>query len=282
MGIKVEDIFYTYLPKTPFQSEALKGVSCNITEKLFTAIVGETGSGKSTLVQMFNGLILPTSGEVHVDEFVVTPKKRHNSKNSELRKHVGLVFQFPEYQLFEETVEKDVAFGLMNFKVPQEEALLKAQATLLSLGLNESYFKKSPLELSGGEKRKVAIAGILAIDPDILVLDEPTAALDPLGVQELMTLLIKLKNKGKTIILITHDMNLVLKYADKIVVLNKGKIQFAGKPLDFFINFPNDFSLEIPPLYELAVKLKNKGMNLDIERIKSTDDLIDQILRNKK
>src|SRR5574344_2298986 len=166
MPIQVNDLFYTYLPKSPIQTEALRGVTLEIESHSFCGILGQTGSGKSTLIQTLNALLIPTQGEVHVDDFIVSNKKNKNKKIKQLRKHLAIVFQFPEYQLFEETVEKDVAFGAKNFGANKEEALKKAHQALNSVGLDESYFKRSPFELSGGEKRRVAIAGILAIEPD--------------------------------------------------------------------------------------------------------------------
>ena len=216
MPIKVDNLFYTYLPKTPNQTIALKGISFNIPDHSFVAFLGQTGSGKSTLMQNINALLVPQSGSIEVDEFKVAPNKRKNKNIKQLRKHVGLVFQFPEYQLFVETVEKDVAFGPKNFGDKNEEALKKAHDALISVGLNEKYFKRSPFELSGGERRRVAIAGILAINPDILILDEPTAGLDANGADAIMSLVKKMHENGKTIILVTHDMELVMKYLSLI------------------------------------------------------------------
>lgn len=279
MSIKVSNLFYTYMPKTPMASLALNDVSLEIKEHSFTAFIGHTGSGKSTLVQMFNALLKPSSGKIEVDNFVVeTTKKKKKTKNlKELRKHVGLVFQFPEYQLFEETVEKDVAFGVKNFGAKDEEALEKAHKALLSVGIPESYFQKSPFELSGGEKRRVAIAGILAIEPDILVLDEPTAGLDLKGSNEIMSLLQQMHKNGTTIILVTHDMDIVMKYCSDVFVLNHGQLIFNGTPSELFENAREEMAVEIPPLYVLAKKLIDKGFKLNIENIRNVDDLISQL-----
>ncbi|MCF0107430.1 MAG: energy-coupling factor transporter ATPase [Bacilli bacterium] len=277
MAIKVKDLFYTYLPKTPNETVALKGISLTIEEHSFTAFLGETGSGKSTLMQNLNALLIPSKGEIEVDNFVITPKKHKNKQIKQLRKHVGLVFQFPEYQLFEETVVKDVAFGVRNFGASKEVAIEKAKKALLSVGIDESYFSRSPLELSGGEKRRVAIAGILAIEPDILVLDEPTAGLDPKGAEEVMSLVKKMNESGTTIVLVSHDMELVMKYASKVFVLHEGKLVFEGTPNLLFSHVDEGMSIEIPPVYLLANKLKEKGVPLDIENIRDIDDLTKQI-----
>ena len=281
MAIKVSDLFYIYNPKSPNKTEALNGVSLTIDDNSFVAFVGETGSGKSTLIQNLNALLLPSQGQVEVDDFIITPKKNKNKNIKQLRKHIGLVFQFPEYQLFEETVEEDVAFGVKNFGIKGEEAIDKAHKALLSVGLDESYFKRSPFELSGGEKRRVAIAGILAIEPDILVLDEPTAGLDPKGVNEIMSLVSQMHRDGKTIILVTHDMDIVLKYCQKVFVLNKGQLAFEGNPNQLFALNNEELSIEVPALYELARKLKDKGLKLDIENIHSIDDFVKQYMGDK-
>ena len=281
MGIKISNVFYTYNSKSPNSTLALNDVSLTIEDHSFVAFVGETGSGKSTLMQNLNALLVPTSGQIEVDDFVITPKAKKNKRVKELRKHLGLVFQFPEYQLFEETVEKDVAFGPKNFGLDEKTALEKAHQAILSVGLDESYFERSPFDLSGGEKRRVAIAGILAIEPDILVLDEPTAGLDPRGVSDLMSLVCKMHEMGKTIILVTHDMDVVMKYCEKVYVLKKGQLAFEGNPYQLFAQDNEDLSIEVPVLYELARKLKQKGMKLDIENIRNVDDFIKQYLEAK-
>ena len=281
MGIKVSNVFYTYTPKSPTATLALNDVSLTIEEHSFVAFVGETGSGKSTLMQNLNALLVPSSGQIEVDDFVITPKRKKNKRIKDLRKHVGLVFQFPEYQLFEETVERDVAFGVKNFGADEKTALEKAHQALLSVGLDESYFTRSPFDLSGGEKRRVAIAGILAIEPDILVLDEPTAGLDPKGVNDIMSLVQQMHESGKTIILVTHDMDVVMKYCEKVYVLNKGKLAFEGNPYQLFAQDNESLGIEVPVLFELARKLKQKGLKLDIENIRNVDDFIKQYMEAK-
>ena len=276
MAIQVKNLRYVYLPKTPNAQVALDDVTLTIKENSFCAFIGRTGSGKSTLVQHLNALLTPTSGELEIDEFHVGPKKRKNKKIKQLRKHVSLVFQFPEYQLFEETVEKDVAFGPKNFGIKDKEALELAHKALLSVGLDESFFKKSPFELSGGEKRRVSIAGILAINPDILVLDEPTAGLDAKGASDVMSLVENMHKQGKTIIIVTHDMDLVMRYCDTVYVLKDGKLAFQGPTDLLFDTIEESSAIEIPPLYLLAKKLKDRGAPIDIKKIKNIDDLISQ------
>ena len=277
MAIEVKNLRYVYLPKTPNRVVAVDDVSLSIPENSFAAFIGRTGSGKSTLVQTFNALLLPTFGEVIVDEFHVGPNKRKNKNIKGLRKHVSLVFQFPEYQLFEETVEKDVAFGLRNFGYKEKEAIELAHQALLSVGLNEKYFTRSPFELSGGEKRRVAIAGILALNPDILVLDEPTAGLDVKGAHDIMSLLKKMHEDGKTIILVTHDMDIVMRYCDLVFVLKDGNLAYQGPTDQLFESVDTTSSIEIPHLYQLAKKLKDNGAPIEINRIRSIEDLIEQV-----
>lgn len=281
MPIKIENLFYTYSPKTLNRCEALKDVSLTIEDNSFVAFLGQTGSGKSTLIQTLNGLLLPQSGQVQVDEYIVTIKAKKNKKIKQLRKHLGIVFQFPEYQLFEDTVEKDVAFGPKNFGLDEKTALEKAHKALLSVGIDESYFQRSPFELSGGEKRRVAIAGILAIEPDILVLDEPTAGLDPKGEKEIMSLITKMHEDGKTIILVTHDMDIVMKYCQKVFVLKDGQLVFEGDPFTLFSLNNEELSIEVPTLFELSRKLKEKGIPLELEKIHNIDDLINQYMEKK-
>ena len=278
MAIQIKNLFYSYTKGI----NALNNVSLEFEEGSFTALIGETGSGKSTLVQNLNALLIPTSGEVHVDEFVVTSNKRKNKRIHELRKKVALVFQFPEYQLFEETVIKDGVFGVKNFGAKNEEAIARAKEALSSVGIDESYYEKSPFELSGGERRRVAIAGILAINPAILVLDEPTAGLDAKGTEDIMTLVQNMHRSGKTIILVTHDMNIVMKYCQKAIVLHNGSVLYDGTPNQLFDSYTPDMAIEIPPLYKLGIALKEKGMNIDLASIRNIEDLVDQIKADKK
>ena len=277
MGIKVEHVFFTYGKKASNSTLALDDVSFTINDNDFVTIVGETGSGKSTLAQMFNALLIPDKGDVIVDEYLINYKNRKSKKLRGLRKHVGLVFQFPEYQLFEESVEKDVAFGVKNFGIKGDEALAKAHEALKLVGLDESYYKRAPFELSGGERRKVAIAGILAIDPDIIIFDEPTVGFDPRSSKDLMNLIVGLHKQGKTIIVITHDMDLVRRYAQRVLLLEKGKLAFEGSPSELF-NFVQGYDrLEIPQVIRLAMKLKEKGVDIDVSSIRRSDDLINEI-----
>ena len=283
MGIQVKNIFYTYQKKATNATQALADVSLEINDNDFLAIVGETGSGKSTLAQMFNALLVPDKGEVLVNDYVINYKNRKSRKLRGLRQHVGLVFQFPEYQLFEETVEKDVAFGVKNFGVKGEEALKRAHEALRQVGLDESYFKRAPFDLSGGEKRKVAIAGILAINPDILVFDEPTAGFDPQSSKDLMNLITEFHKNGKTIIIITHDMDLVNTYTKRVMMLERGQVTFDGAPNELFAFIKGYDRLDTPSVIKVAEKLKEKGMDIDINQIRTNEDLVEVIKkwRNK-
>ena len=277
MPINVNNLFHTYLKSSPQRVEALKGVSLTIEDHSYVALLGETGSGKSTLAQHLNALLLPDSGELVIDNFVITPKKRKNKKIHELRKHVGMVFQFPEYQLFEETVEKDVAFGPLNFGSSKEEALALAHEALSKVGIDESYYQRSPFELSGGERRRVALAGIFAIKPDILVLDEPTVGLDHQGSKDIMSLVNKMYEEGTSIILITHDMNLVNEYVQKVFFLENGELKFTGKPTELFSN--KEIEIEVPDLYRFVNKLNDNGYDIDLNKIKSLKDVIPYLRR---
>ena len=279
MGIQVKNIFYTYQKKATNATQALRDVSLEIRDNDFLAIVGETGSGKSTLAQMFNALLVPDKGDVLVNDYVINYKNRKSKKLRGLRKQVGLVFQFPEYQLFEETVEKDVAFGVKNFGVKGEEAIKRAHEALKQVGLDESYFKRAPFDLSGGEKRKVAIAGILAINPDILIFDEPTAGFDPQSSKDLMNLITEFHNNGKTIIIITHDMDLVNTYTKRVVMLERGQVTFDGTPNELFAYIKGYDRLDTPNVIKVAEKLKDMGMDIDINQIHTNEELVEAIKR---
>lgn len=282
MSIAFKNVSYEYSPNTPFAYGALKDINVSIAPNKVTAIIGATGSGKSTLIQHLNALLLPTEGEVHVLDRVIksTEKPKHLK---ELRKNVGLVFQFPEYQLFEETVLKDVAFGPINFGLSKEESIEKAKKALEIVGLDEEMYEKSPLDMSGGQKRRAAIAGILAIDPDILVLDEPTAGLDPQGSQAMMELFISLnKTKNKTICLVTHDMEHVFNYCDDVVVIDEGSILYCDSVEAFFNNeeMLSKLTIEIPKVIQLKRLLRKKGFQLD-QDINDLESIIQQVVQQR-
>ncbi|BAK59314.1 energy-coupling factor ABC transporter ATP-binding protein [Lactococcus garvieae] len=280
--IKFDKVNFTYQPNTPFASRALFDINLEVAEGSYTALIGHTGSGKSTLLQHLNGLLQPTEGKVNIDDIVI----QASSKQKEIkpaRKKVGVVFQFPESQLFEETVLKDVAFGPQNFGVSQEEALKIARGKLELVGLAEKNFEKSPFELSGGQMRRVAIAGILAMEPKVLVLDEPTAGLDPKARIEMMELFSHLHQEGQTVVLVTHNMDDVAEYADKVYLLEKGRVISSGTPQDVFQNveFLMQHELGVPKTTEFAVKLGQRGVLFDRLPIKR-QELIQMLKEAKK
>lgn len=279
MPIRFEKVSYTYGKKTPFEYQALKDINLEILEGSFTAIVGHTGSGKSTLIQHLNGLLLPEEGRVVIADFVLEAKKKIKNIKA-LRKQVGIVFQFPEYQLFESTVLKDVMFGPKNFGATEEEAKAKAQKALELVKIPPSYYEKSPFALSGGERRRVAIAGILAMEPKILVLDEPTAGLDPKGIDEMMYLFKEIHDKETTVILVSHDMDVVLEYAEKVIVLQDGKVLKIASPTELFQdeNFES-YSLEMPIVYQFAVALIKNGIAIDLTKVKNPETLAKEIVK---
>ncbi|MFK4881263.1 energy-coupling factor ABC transporter ATP-binding protein [Lactococcus petauri] len=280
--IKFDKVNFTYQPNTPFASRALFDINLEVAEGSYTALIGHTGSGKSTLLQHLNGLLQPTEGKVNIDDIVI----QASSKQKEIkpaRKKVGVVFQFPESQLFEETVLKDVAFGPQNFGVSQEEALKIAREKLELVGLAEKNFEKSPFELSGGQMRRVAIAGILAMEPKVLVLDEPTAGLDPKARIEMMELFSHLHQEGQTVVLVTHNMDDVAEYADKVYLLEKGRVISSGSPQDVFQNveFLMQHELGVPKTTEFAVKLEQRGVVFNRLPIKR-QELIQMLKEAKK
>ena len=282
MSIEFRQVFYTYSPKTPFENEALNDVSLTIKDGSFTALVGHTGCGKSTLIQHLNGLLIPSSGEVQVGDYINSHENRKMRKKiHELRRKVGLVFQFSESQLFEETVESDVAFGPSNFGVKKDEALKIAHESLKLVGLDESFYKKSPFDLSGGEKRRVAIAGVLALKPDILVLDEPTAGLDPKGTRELLKLIKELNKKGTTIILVTHDINIVYQFASDVIVMDKGRVEKTSTPGELFAEDVEKYSLETPMIQKVVKAATEHGFKLDVSKITNIDTLVDELLKGR-
>ena len=262
MGIALENVSFTYQEGTPLASIALSDVSLTIEDGSYTALIGHTGSGKSTILQLLNGLLVPSQGSVRVFDTLITS----NSKNKDIRqirKQVGLVFQFAENQIFEETVLKDVAFGPQNFGVSEEDAEQIAREKLALVGIDESLFDRSPFELSGGQMRRVAIAGILAMEPAILVLDEPTAGLDPLGRKELMNLFKKLHQSGMTIVLVTHLMDDVAEYANQVYVMEKGRLVKGGRPSDVFqdVVFMEEVQLGVPKITAFCKRLADRGVS---------------------
>ena len=264
MGIILDNVSYTYQEGTPFASAALSDVSLTIEDGSYTAIIGHTGSGKSTILQLLNGLLVPTEGSVRVFDTLITSTSV-NKQIRQIRKQVGLVFQFAENQIFEETVLKDVAFGPQNFGVSVEEAEAIAREKLALVGIDESLFERSPFELSGGQMRRVAIAGILAMEPRILVLDEPTAGLDPIGRKELMTLFKKLHQNGITIVLVTHLMDDVAEFADQVYVMEKGRLVKSGAPSMVFQNveFMENIQLGVPKITRFAQRLVDRGISFE-------------------
>lgn len=262
MGIALENVNFTYQEGTPLASAALSDVSLTIEDGSYTALIGHTGSGKSTILQLLNGLLVPSQGSVRVFDTLITSTSK-NKDIRQIRKQVGLVFQFAENQIFEETVLKDVAFGPQNFGVSEEDAVKTAREKLALVGIDESLFDRSPFELSGGQMRRVAIAGILAMEPAILVLDEPTAGLDPLGRKELMTLFKKLHQSGMTIVLVTHLMDDVAEYANQVYVMKKGRLVKGGKPSDVFqdVVFMEEVQLGVPKITAFCKRLADRGVS---------------------
>lgn len=263
MPITFENVSYVYAPNSPFSHHALTDISTTIETGKITAIIGATGSGKSTLVQHLNGLIQPTSGVVTIlDHKIKANDKTRNLK--QLRSKVGLVFQFPEMQLFEETIYKDVAFGPKNFGFNEEQIQENVSQSLNLVGIHPDIWKRSPLDLSGGQKRRVAIAGVLATNPDVIVLDEPTAGLDPQGSKDMMDLFVRLNQEmKKTVIMVTHDMDHVLRYADNVLVLNQGSVFYDG-PVQYFFDDSNkleSLGFVAPKILQLKQLLQKNGFN---------------------
>jgi len=280
MDIHFEKVDFTYQPNTPFEQRALFDVNLTIKADSYTAIVGHTGSGKSTLLQHLNALIKPTSGTVQIGERMITPAT-DNKNLKPIRKKVGIVFQFPEAQLFEETVERDIAFGPKNFGVSDEAAKELAKKMITMVGLEESYLQRSPFELSGGQMRRVAIAGVLAMEPEVLVLDEPTAGLDPQGRRDMMAMFDRLhKEHGMTIVLVTHLMDDVANYADHVLVLEKGQIVKSGQPKTVFqdTEWLKAKQLGVPTATAFAEKLVNKGFSFSTLPL-TADELADELLQ---
>jgi energy-coupling factor transport system ATP-binding protein len=260
MDIKLLNLEHRYMPNTPFERIALQDINLTISSGAFLALIGHTGSGKSTLIQHLNGLLKPTAGSITVGDTIITAKKKPKALK-QLRKRVGIVFQYPEHQLFEETVEKDICFGPMNFGISEEAAKKRAKEALQMVGLPTEVLQKSPFDLSGGQMRRVAIAGVLAMDPQVLILDEPTAGLDPRGRVEIMELFAKLhKEKGLTTILVTHSMEDAAKYADRLVVMEKGTVYMEGTPKEVFAEPERirALGLDVPETVQFALEIEKK------------------------
>ena len=288
MQISLKNVSYTYNYKTPYAREVLKDINLKIDEGSYTVIVGKTGSGKSTLIEHINGLLLPTKGEVAVDNILITnpqskKERRELAKKLRiLRQDVAVLFQFSEQQLFETSVLKDIIFAPLNYGVEEEKAISKAKELIKLVGLDESYLDKSPFELSGGEMRKVALCGVLALEPKVLILDEPTVALDYQSREEIMAMVKKLKEEfDMTIVLVTHNMDYVLEYADKVFVLKNGEVSFEGRVEDLFLNEQvlKDNSLELPEVLKFYKKLEANNIVLNVFPRKY-DELINA-LKNK-
>ena len=280
MAIKFEEVGHTYSLNTPFAFKALEGVNLEIEPHKITAIIGSTGSGKSTLIQHLNALLLPTAGKVTIEDKVIIANEKPK-KLKALREKVGLVFQFSEAQLFEETIIKDVMFGPKNFGKTSEEAKELAKQALELVGIEEDYYEQSPLELSGGQKRRVAIAGVLAANPSILVLDEPTAGLDPQGTYQMLQLFKDLnKERQMTILLVTHDIDHVLRYADNVVVMDHGQMIYHDDKYAFFENTEllNKLELVVPKVISMREALIDKGLNLS-KKIYTMDGLVEAIAK---
>ena len=285
MSIKIENLTHVYMPKSPFEKKALDNINLVIEDGEFLALIGHTGSGKSTLIQHLNGLLEPSNGRILVDDVDITNKE---VKLSDIRKKIGLVFQYPEYQLFEETIEKDIAFGPTNLGLSEEEVCNRVKKAMEMVGLDYDKYKDvSPFDLSGGQKRRVAIAGVIAMEPKVLILDEPTAGLDPKGRDDILEQIKILHKKYKmTIVLVSHSMEDVGKLAERIVVMNKGKIALLGKPADIFkkVETLEQIGLAVPQVTYLMRALKEKGFDVSDEIFtveQGSNELLRVLLRSK-
>ena len=266
MSIKIENLTHIYSPNGPFEKKALDNVNIEINDGDFVAIIGHTGSGKSTLIQHMNGLEKATSGKIFIDDIDITAK---DVKLTDIRKKVGLVFQYSEYQLFEETIERDIAFGPTNLKLSKEEIKNRVKKAMEMVGLDyETYKDKSPFDLSGGQKRRVAIAGVIAMEPKVLILDEPTAGLDPKGRDDILGQIRQLHDKyGMTIVLVSHSIEDVAKLAEKVIVMNKGKVVLTGTPKEVFkeVDILEEIGLGVPQVTYLMKELIKKGFDVSDE-----------------
>ncbi|CEP40819.1 energy-coupling factor transporter ATPase [Paraclostridium sordellii] len=285
MSIIIENLTHIYNEGMPFASKALDNINLTIEDGDFVGLIGHTGSGKSTLIQHLNGILKPSTGKILINKVDITDK---NLNLTDIRKKVGVVFQYPEYQLFEEMVEKDIAFGPSNLGLEEEEIIKRVKTSMEAVGLDYDEFKdKSPFELSGGQKRRVAIAGVIAMNPEVLILDEPTAGLDPKGRDEIFELIKMLHDeKNMTIILSSHSMDDMAKLVKNIIVMNAGKVEFMGSTREVFENHSNrlkEIGLDIPQVLELCNKLREKGFDIktDILTIEEAKKEIIRVMRGK-
>lgn len=265
MAINFKSLTYIYDEGMPYAHKALDDINLSLIEGKITAVIGQTGSGKSTLVEHLNALLLPSFGSLEILDRTIVAKQKNTGLKA-LRKEVGLVFQFSEYQLFEETILKDVAFGPKNYGASEQEAIQKAKEALKLVGIEEKYYDISPLDVSGGQKRRIAIAGILALEPKILVLDEPTAGLDPKGASEMINIFINLnKQKNTTIIIVSHDNEMVYNFADYTILMDHGKVIFNGLTLDLFNNkeLSDKYNLLKPKIVLFKELLTKNGFKID-------------------
>lgn len=279
MDISLQQVEYRYQANSPFERLAIKDVSIDIPSGTYLAIIGHTGSGKSTILQHLNAILKPTEGEVVLGDRVITnAKKQKNLK--EVRKRVGIVFQFPEHQLFEETVEKDICFGPMNFGVSENDAKARARIAIKQVGLSEEILQKSPFDLSGGQMRRVAIAGVLAMEPEVIVLDEPTAGLDPRGRKEIMEMFYELhKKRNLSTVLVTHSMEDASQFADQIVIMHQGQVYKKGNPREIF-HTPEgliELGLDVPEVVRFQQRVEEAFHTKLAKTCITIDELTDEI-----
>lgn len=278
MPVEVKHLSHVYMRGTPFETRALDDVNFTVNDGEFVGIIGHTGSGKSTLITHLNALIKPDAGAVVVNGLDTSSKDVELSK---VRRMVGLVFQYPEYQLFEETVAMDVAFGPKNLGLDENEINLRVKEAMAQVGLAPELAEKSPFELSGGQKRRVAIAGVLAMKPDMLVLDEPAAGLDPAGRSAMLALIKSIHDAGRTVIMVSHSMNDVGRLCDRLIVMNRGKVAYDGAPAEVFTHPDelDDMGLGVPDSVRLAIKLREAGYDIP-QNVTSVEALAAAILKN--